>query len=267
MDQDKVAFLLELEDKLAKIRSQVNSKLENQKHIAIILTAVEENIAGQATNDVSKNIVNYIISFMSLLDQAVDPSTHEIKDIQLASSSTYLLDLIFHYSPKVLLRSKFSEILTKIAPCITAEKANAPLIRAAIGCLESLLIAQDAQAWNNTYDLNVTPKRGLQGILELSLDVRPKVRKRALDAVHAVLLNPPVAPTAEHVAAVFVADFCDKQLAGILNDLSNLSNKQLKAQKTKEDINTSVMRSLRLITSVVSTGQWPSSQIEPLCDV
>ncbi|AJW10566.1 Rrp12p [Saccharomyces cerevisiae YJM1083] len=267
MDQDKVAFLLELEDKLAKIRSQVNSKLENQKHIAIILTAVEENIAGQATNDVSKNIVNYIISFMSLLDQAVDPSTHEIKDIQLASSSTYLLDLIFHYSPKVLLRSKFSEILTKIAPCITAEKANAPLIRAAIGCLESLLISQDAQAWNNTYDLNVTPKRGLQGILELSLDVRPKVRKRALDAVHAVLLNPPVAPTAEHVAAVFVADFCDKQLAGILNDLSNLSNKQLKAQKTKEDINASVMRSLRLITSVVSTGQWPSSQIEPLCDV
>lgn len=69
-------------------------------------------------------------------------------------------------------------------------------------------------------DLNVTPKRGLQGILELSLDVRPKVRKRALDAVHAVLLNPPVAPTAEHVAAVFVADFCDKQLAGILNDRS-----------------------------------------------
>lgn len=56
MDQDKVAFLLELEDKLAKIRSQVNSKLENQKHIAIILTAVEENIAGQATNDVSKTL-------------------------------------------------------------------------------------------------------------------------------------------------------------------------------------------------------------------
>lgn len=267
MDQDQVAFLLELEDKLAKIRFQATSKLENQKHVAIILTAVEENIVGQATNDISKNIVNYIISFMSLLDQAVDPSTHEIKDLQLASSSTYLLDLIFRYSPKPLLRSKFSEILTKIAPCITAEKANAPLIRAAIGCLESLLIAQDAQAWNNTYDLNVTPKRGLLGILELSLDLRPKVRKRALDAVHAVLSNPPVAPTAEHVAAVFVADFCDKQLAGVLDELSNLSNKQLKAQNTKEDINASVMRSLRLVTSVISTGQWPSSQIEPLCDV
>ncbi|EJS41300.1 rrp12p [Saccharomyces arboricola H-6] len=266
MDQDQVAFLLELEDKLAKIRYQVSSKLENQKHVAIILTAVEENIKGQATNDISKNIVNYIISFMSLLDQAVDPATHEIKDLQLASSSTYLLDLIFHYSPKPLLRSKFSEILTKIAPCITAENANAPLIRAAIGCLESLLIAQDTQAWNNTYDLSITPKRGLQGILELSLDIRPKVRKRALDAVYAILSNPPVAPTAEHVAAVFVADFCDKQLADVLNDLSNSSNKQIKAQKTKEDINSSIMRSLRLIASVISTGQWPSSQIEPLCD-
>ena len=46
MDQDQVAFLLELEDKLAKIRFQATSKLENQKHVAIILTAVEENIVG-----------------------------------------------------------------------------------------------------------------------------------------------------------------------------------------------------------------------------
>lgn len=146
MEAEQVAHLLELEDKLSKIRLQITSKLENQKHIAIILTAVEENIQDQATNDTSKNIVNYMISFMSLLDQAMNPQTHAIQDLQLATSATYLLDIIFHYSPKKLLSSKFTEILTKVAPCITDEKAGAPLIRSAIGCLESLLIAQDAQA-------------------------------------------------------------------------------------------------------------------------
>lgn len=39
--------VFEMEDKLSKIRSQINSKLENQKHLAIILSAVEENIEEQ----------------------------------------------------------------------------------------------------------------------------------------------------------------------------------------------------------------------------
>ena len=47
MNQDEVAHLLELEDKLSQIRLQISSKLENQKHVAIILSAVEENMNEQ----------------------------------------------------------------------------------------------------------------------------------------------------------------------------------------------------------------------------
>lgn len=267
MEAEQVAHLLELEDKLSKIRLQITSKLENQKHLAIILTAVEENIQDQATNDTSKNIVNYMISFMSLLDQAMNPQTHAIQDLQLATSATYLLDIIFHYSPKKLLSSKFTEILTKVAPCITDEKAGAPLIRSAIGCLESLLIAQDAQAWNNTHNLTVTPKRGLQGLLELSLDPRPKVRKRAQDAVANILKNPPVAPTAEHVAASFIAEFAINSLNDNINELSSLSNKQLKSPGVSEEINSKITRSLRLIAAIISSGQWPATEIENICDM
>ena len=267
MDADQVAHYLELEDKLSKIRQQVTSKLENQKHIAIILTAVEENIEGHDTNDTSKNLISYMIALMSLLDQAVDPETHIIKDLQLATSATYLLDIIFQYSSKKLLRSKFADLLTKIAPCITDEKAEPLLIRSAIGCLASLLVAQDTQAWNNTQNLTITPMRGLQGLLELSLDPRPKIRKRSLEAIHKILQNPPVAPTAEHVAAGTIAIFAINQLADVLNEYSNLSSRQLKAQTVKDDINSKIIKCLRLISTIVSSGQWPTTQIEPLCDM
>lgn len=264
MDQDKVAHLLGLEEKLAKVRQQINSKLDNQKHFAVILTAVEENINN---DDISKNIIAYMVAFMSLLDQAVDQETREIKDLKLASSVCYLLDIIFQYSPKKLLRARFAEILTKLAPCITDENAQAPLIRAAVGCLESLLVAQDAQAWNNTMDLSITPKRGLQGLLQLSLDPRPKVRKRAQDSIHAILANPPPAPTAEHVASISIASFTIKALEDLLQEAAAISNKKLKAQKSDNDLNSRIIRVMRLISAVISTGQWPSSLSEHLCDM
>lgn len=265
MEADQVARWLELEEKLAKIRQQIGSKLENQKHVAIILSAVEENIEGSEDN-VGGNIVKYLIALMSLLDQVIVRETGEIGDLQLATSACYLLDLIFHYAPRSLLRSKFAEILTKIAPFITDANAEAPLIRSAIGCLEALLIAQDAQAWNNTQDLSITPNRGLQGLLQLSLDPRPKVRKRAIDGVAAILSNPPAAPTAGHVAAVPVTIFAVNSLQEALNAAGSTSNKKFKAQGVSET-NNDIIRALRLVNAIVTTGQWPSQQIEVLCDL
>ncbi|CAG62126.1 uncharacterized protein GVI51_L08723 [Nakaseomyces glabratus] len=264
MDPEQAAYWMELEDKLAKVRAQLNSKLDNQKHVAIILSAVEEQI--DTTNDLSKNIVQYMVTLMTLLDQATDRETHAIKDLKLTTSVAYILDMVFHYCPKSLLRKQFAEILTKIAPCITDEAAEAPLIRSAIGCLEALLIAQDAQAWNNTHDLAITPRRGLQGLLELSTDPRPKVRKRALDSISNILNNPPPAPTAQHVAAGTIVDYSLNSLISILQELSTMSNKKLKAKGTMEEFSSRIIRALRLINAVVSTGQWPATKIEPLCD-
>ncbi|CCH59879.1 hypothetical protein TBLA_0C00630 [Henningerozyma blattae CBS 6284] len=267
MDSEQVAPLQEFEEKLSKIRSQINSKLENQKHAAIILAAIEENIADQTSNQTSKSIINYTVSLLSLLDQAMNQETDSIKDLQLATSTAYLLDLVFAHTPKKLLRSKFAEILGKIAPFITNESASAPLIRSSIGCLESLLISENAQAWNNTHGLSITPTRGLQGLLELTLDPRPKVRKRAQEAVSTILKNPPAAPTAEHVASGFIADFVITQLSAVLHEAKNISNKKLRAQNGGEEINRKFIHNLQLASSIISTNQWPSNKIEVLCDL
>ena len=70
--------------------------------------------------------------------------------------------------------------LTKGAP-----DADAPLIRSSIGCLEGLLLAQDAAAWEMSAAV-VGPRRAVGGLLSFSLDPRPKVRKRAQEALRKI---------------------------------------------------------------------------------
>lgn len=137
--------MLELDDKLAKIRHHSNSKLENQKHLAIILSAVEENIEEQKNE---KSAAAYFVSFMSLLDLAIQDD--EIADTQLAATTTYFLDLILPFLPKPLLKSNFSDILAKLAAPLSLPSAEAPLVRSTIGTIESLLLAQDHPQWAST---------------------------------------------------------------------------------------------------------------------
>ena len=241
---------LELEVRLAKIRSQITSKLDNQKHLAIILSAVEENIAEQ-NND--KSPVAYFVSFLALLDQAVQGD--DIIDTSLATTTTYFLDIVFPYTPPALLRSKFADILAKLATPLTSSNADAPLVRSTIGALESLLRAQDHQQWQSTSA--VSPKRALLGLLELSFDPRPKVRKRAQDAVHAVLSHPPTSPTPIHVAAPLAGDVSLRRLRELLAEAKNSRSK---------DTHAHVIHCLQLIAQITSANSWPVTQIEPLCD-
>lgn len=241
-----------LEDKLRKIRTQVNSKLDNQKHLAIILSAVEENIEEQKNE---KTPVAYFVSFLSLLDQSIKGD--EVVDSKLAATTTYFLDLVFPFTPKPLLKSKFSEILTKLSPPLTLPSAEAPLVRATVGALESLLLAQDHQQWVSTG--NISPKRAFIGLMELSFDPRPKVRRRAQEAVNKVLDNPPASPFPNHVASPLAGEISLNKLASLL--------KQGKKHNKNKELNSQVIHCLQLITSITSANAWPSNKIEDLCDV
>ncbi|CCH43890.1 Ribosomal RNA-processing protein [Wickerhamomyces ciferrii] len=255
--EDKDLDLIDFEFKLQKIRTQITSKLENQKHLALILSAVEENISDQNSNG-QKSPVAYFVSFLSLLEQSINVQTDEILDPALAASSAYFLDLTLPFIPKSLLKSKFPEILTKLAPAITNTEAEAPLIRSAIGALETLLIAQDLNSWNNS-SLNINPKRGLGGLLEYSLDPRPKVRKRAQEAVHKILANPPPGPAREHVGSGLASDLSIKTIVELLSNKPN--------QKTNKEHSAKLIHTLQLISAITSANTWPASKIETLCDL
>lgn len=244
-----------LEDKLSKIRSQINSKLDNQKNLAIILSAVEENIDEQNNE---RTPVSYFVSFLALLDQNIRENT--IVDQTLATTTAYFLDLVFPFSPKGLLKAKFGDILSKLALPLTSEDADAPLVRSTIGALESLLLAQEHQQWLTKG--NISPKRALLGLLELCLDKRPKVRKRAQDAVQKLLMNPPPSPSPIHVAAPLCATVALEKLASLMDSQAKTGKKS-----ANKELNSQIIHTLQLIKTITSGNAWPLSKAETLCDI
>lgn len=258
---DHLIGIMEMDDKLAKIRSQINSKLENQKKMALVLQTIDETLKQQNQNATP---ITYFVSFLTLLDQCC--VENEIKDLPLATCALYFLDLVAPYAPTKLLKSKFSDILVRVAPTLTSDVADAPLIRSAIGFLESLLLAQDAKSWNNSGNFKISPKRALSALLDLSLDPRPKVRKRAQEAILNVLKKIPQGTSSkkhEHPASSYASEFALNNLITLLNE----NNIRLKSSKDDSNSQPKVIHNLQLITSITSSNAWPLKQITPLCDV
>ncbi|KAI3404779.2 RRP12 [Candida oxycetoniae] len=255
-DQQVFVDQNELEDKLLKIRSQINSKLDNQKHLAIILSAVEENIEEQ--ND-AKTPISYVVSFLSLLDQCIKDD--KIIDGSLAASTTYFLDLLFPFTPKPFLKQKFKEILLKISQLLNVE-ADAPLARSAIGAIESLLLAQDNLLWTTHRAGAISPNRAFLALIELSFDARPKVRRRAQEAVKSILEKSSTNMNSVHITGAIASDASLKRLKDILYQ----GKKNKKKSNIDKDTKSQIIHCLQLIATIASTISWPVENIEDLCD-
>jgi ribosomal RNA-processing protein 12 len=182
----------------------------------------------------------------------------------LATSVVYLLDITAEHVPAPLLRSKFSQILSSLVPALTLPDVEAPLLRPSIGILETLLIAQDANSWALPHT-QIGPRRATAGLLSLAVDHRPKVRKRAQDALVKVLKNPPPSPSLDHPAA----DMCAETAMQTLTDSVAAAGK-IKKSKQKQDAHhePAIIHSLHLVKTVAAaSGGWPSKKIEPLCEL
>ncbi|KAI4275479.1 MAG: hypothetical protein LQ337_003192 [Flavoplaca oasis] len=246
------------EEKLDKIRSP---KLQNQKETAIVLSAVEATLKEQHH---SQTPTGYFVALLALLTQAHLPNNGVAND-HLASSVVYLLDLVIGHVPAAILRTKFSQILTYIAPVLTSEDATAPLLRSSIGCLESLLVAQDGAAWTLS-QAQISPRRAMAGLLSLASDQRPKVRKRAQDAITQILKHPPPTPSLDHP----VADMCAETAMRTLTDaLAGASVSKRKSKDYMQEHNQpGLIHALQLVKAIsLASGGWPSRKIEQLCEV
>lgn len=264
---------MSLTEKLDKIRSP---KLQNQREVqavlpkpaqhptdhkqtAVVLSAVEETLRDQ---NVGTKPTAYFAALLALLSQSVSPS-NGIVNKELATSVVYLLDLVTPHVQAPLLRSKFSQILTSLAPVLTNNDVDAPLIRSSIGCLESLFIAQDSAAWALP-QTQVSPRRAIAGLLVLASDHRPKVRRRASDALTSVLKNAPPSPSLDHPAA----DMCAETALRNVTDMAAASGKKKAKGHRHDEHQPGLIHALQLVKTVASaSGGWPSKKIEPLCEV
>lgn len=224
---------------------------------AVVLQAVESTLKEQNT---PQSPTGYFAALLSLLQQA---NSNGKINIDLTTPVVYLLDVVTPYAPQPLLRTQFTQILTLIAPVLLMQDAEPILLRSSIGCLESLLLAQDSASW----DLGVAqigPRRAVAGLLNLSLDPRPKVRKRAQDALKKVLKNPPPSPSLDHPAA----DLCAQTATKHLEDLASKATSQKGRKAADAAHDPALMHALQLIKTIAAaSGGWPSKKIESLCEL
>ncbi|PBP21977.1 hypothetical protein BUE80_DR007268 [Diplocarpon rosae] len=246
---------MSLEEKLDKIRSP---KLQSQQQTRIVLASLEDILRDQKT---AHTPTGYFAGLLALLGKATCSAG---VNKELATSVVYLLDVVTPYAPQPLLQSKFSQILANLAPALILPEADAPLLRPSIGCLESLLIAQDSAAWELSL-AQIGPRRAVAGLLNLAVDHRPKIRKRAQDAITKVLKSPPPSVSLDHPAA----DMCAETALKSLSDLaaqSSQTKKQKKSETTEHE--PALIHALQLVKTVASaSGGWPSKKIEALCEV
>ncbi|CRK33337.1 hypothetical protein BN1708_001025, partial [Verticillium longisporum] len=247
-----------LDDKLDKIRSP---GLQSQQRRVVVLQAVDATLKEQNT---PPSPTGYFAALLGLLSQSIESGSISS---ETTSSVVYLLDVVTPYAPQPLLRAKFTQILTLLAPILLLQDVEAMLLRASIGCLESLLLAQDLPAW----DLGVTqigPRRAVAGLLNLAQDAKPKIRKRAQDALKKVLTNPPPSPSLDHPAA----DMCAHTALATLEDLAAKATQARKTQKkatsAESQHDPALLHALQLVKTIASaSGGWPSNKIESLCEL
>ncbi|KAI1781035.1 NUC173-domain-containing protein [Hypoxylon cercidicola] len=243
-----------LEEKLDKIRSP---NLQSQQQTKVILSAVEETLKEQNTQPTP---TGYFAALLALLNQSL--GSGQVNN-ELTPSVVYLLDVVTPFAPQPLLRSKFTQILTLLAPILLLQDAEAPLIKSSIGCLESLLLAQDSAAWKLPAS-EISPRRAVAGLLHLAVDHRPKVRKRAQDALRKVLKNPPPSPSTDHPAA----DLCAETAMKSLNEVANKAALSRKQKKPSAEHDPALIHALQLVKTVaLASGGWPSTNIEALCEL
>lgn len=224
----------------------------------VVLQAVESTLKEQ---NAAATPTGYFAALLALLQQA---NKNDIINPELATPVVYLLDIVTPYAPQPLLQAKFTQILTFLAPVLLMQDAEPMLLRSSIGCLESLLIAQDSASWELGV-AQIGPRRAVAGLLNMSLDPRPKVRKRSQDALKKVLRNPPPSPSLDHPAA----DMCAQSALKNLEDLAGKVAQARKGRKTADaSHDPALIHALQLVKTVAAaSGGWPSTKIESLCEL
>ncbi|CAG8606187.1 16238_t:CDS:1 [Acaulospora morrowiae] len=225
-----------MEEQWDKIRSQIDSKLDNQRQIAVTLLAIEETIKEQ---NVSLTPVAYFGTLMTMLEEQSKDVFKDSK-IEIRRAILYLLNIILPHLAQTILRNKFSQILPILLETLENDKNDASIVRSATGCLETLIIAQEFNAWSQPI-----LKKGFQSLLILSVDQRPKPRKRAHDAVRKILNSSLSSSLSKHPAIGITSEFC----LGVIKEHSK-SDRQ------------SVIHILSLLKGIV--GKWPVSALGKL---
>ncbi|KAL9050406.1 MAG: hypothetical protein Q9162_006654 [Coniocarpon cinnabarinum] len=242
-----------LQGRLEKIRSSPD--LQNQQQTRVVLLAVEDTLQGQNSEFTP---TAYFAALLSLLGQHISGTGSQNSEV--GNAVVYLLDLVTPSVPVPLLKSKFVSILNILGPALSNADVDSALLRASIGTLVSLLVAQDAKAWTLPQN-QAGARQALAGLLKLALDPRPKVRKRAQDGIASVLEHRPASPSLDHPAA----DLCAETALLSIQEFAAGHESIGKQVNQSQGHDPALIHAMQLVKVIAkSAGGWPSRGLESL---
>lgn len=204
----------ELEAQLDKIRCNMDSGVPSQKAQAVLLNALESTLAQQATQ---RTPVAYFAALFTTLDGAIkrEPNRSEasFSEGAILPATLYLLAVVLPSVPTTVLRSHLNPLLDTLVPLFpTLVPQPAPLSHL-IAVFASVFLHLEAAQFS-------TPRlrQSFVSILELALDTRQKIRRKAQDALKEILGSPPT-PMVRHPYIEQTANY----ILGVLEAVENRS--------------------------------------------
>ncbi|KAI9442221.1 NUC173-domain-containing protein [Lactarius indigo] len=200
----------DLDAALSKIRPHTTSSLEHQKTPATLLHALEATFDEQKTE---RSPTAYFAALLTTLDGTLQneegSSRSSFGEGDILPAELYLLALVAPFVPPPVIRGNLNTILSLTSPLFPSLMNHAPPLRSQIGLYGSLLKALD----RSQLDAQGV-RQSFASILQLCLDARPKVRKRAAETVKDVLSSPPP-PLLRHPYSDRVAEWVKSTLADV----------------------------------------------------
>lgn len=198
---------MSMEDALTKIRPHANSALAHQKTPATLLQALESTIQDKTSPTA------YFAALLTTLDATLQKEDIALGDGDMLPAELYLIALVIPFVSHPVIRANLSTVLGLTAPLFPVLQSHAPPLRSQLSIYSSLLAALDRS------QLEVQGVRqSFASILQLCLDPRPKVRKRAADVVKDTLATPPT-PMIRHPYAERVAEWIKNCLVEVNSGL------------------------------------------------
>jgi ribosomal RNA-processing protein 12 len=200
---------LDLELALSKIRPHTTSSLEHQKASANLLRALEATLDERKTERSSTAYFAVLLTALGGTLQKDASSALALEEGDMLPAELYLLALVAPFVPPPVIRGNLNTILSLTSPLFPSLTTHAPPLRSQIGLYGSVLRALDRS------QLEVQGVRQtFASILQLSLDGRPKVRKRAAEAIKDILSSPPT-PLIRHPYSDRVAGWVKSTLTDV----------------------------------------------------
>ncbi|PFH53781.1 hypothetical protein AMATHDRAFT_136895 [Amanita thiersii Skay4041] len=195
-----------MEEALSKIRPHISSSLLHQRRPATLLIALEKTFREQSSEPSS---TAYFAALLTTLEGTIQKNDIGLQDGDILPAELYLLALVLPFVPHPVVRTHLNTLLSLTNPLFPALSSQAPPLRSQLTIYQNIFKALD----KHLLDAQGI-RQSFASILQLCIDPRPKVRKKAADVVSDVLSVPP-SPLLRHPYSERTADWVNSILQGV----------------------------------------------------